>query len=134
MSGGSLDYFYSRVTDTAERIQATCSEPLHQAFVSHLHKVSTALHDLEWMLSCDTSPGDEKAAIMAVISPADMLAPAIEAAVKAKTDLDSVMAEVGIIATLSERVKTLEREMHRLQEDHKLELADMKEELRESRR
>lgn len=133
MSGGSLDYFYSRVTETAERIQLS-AEPLHQAFATHLHKVSTALHDLEWVWSCDKSPGDEKAAIMAVISPADILAPAIEAAVKAKVDMDSVMADVGIIATLSERVKTLEREIHRLQEDHKLEIADMKEELRESRR
>lgn len=134
MSGGSLDYFYSRVTDIADTIDYRSSEPLHRSFSAHLRKVSTALHDLEWMLSCDTSPGDEKAAIMAVISPGDILAPAIEAAVKANTDLDSAMADVGIIATLNERVKTLEREMHRLQEDHKLEIADMKEELKESRR
>jgi hypothetical protein len=34
-----------------------------QAFAAHLDKVADALHDIEWVLSGDTSPGDEFEAI-----------------------------------------------------------------------
>lgn len=88
MSGGALDYAYNRVEEIARDVskQATCVE--HRALVKHLMKVSTALRALEWVLSGDDSPGDEIQAILAVISPAEMLSTAIEQATQAAEDLN----------------------------------------------
>ncbi len=61
MSGGSMDYFYSRVEDVAGSIRLTT--PLRRAFRSHLCLVAQALHDIEWVDSSDYGPGDEDAAI-----------------------------------------------------------------------
>lgn len=67
MSGGSMDYLYSKVLhcanfplDTPERI----------AFAAHLKLVAQALHDIEWVDSGDYGPGDENAAIRACLNPA----------------------------------------------------------------
>ncbi|MBI4650222.1 hypothetical protein HY745_02845 [Candidatus Desantisbacteria bacterium] len=54
--------------------------PLHRAFAEHLLKVSKALHDLEWMFSGDTKPGDEVESIRAIVSPQEELAHTIERA------------------------------------------------------
>ena len=51
MSGGSLDYVYSRVEDAAMKVSAKAETTLHRAFAAHLHKVAKALKDMEWMLS-----------------------------------------------------------------------------------
>jgi len=66
MSGGSLNYLYSKVLhdsdfplDTPERI----------AFAEHLKLVAQALHDIEWVDSGDYGPGDESAAILACLNP-----------------------------------------------------------------
>lgn len=68
MSGGSLNYAYSRVEDIANEVtmRATCN--LHRAFATHLRKVATALHDLEWVLSDGYGPGDEVESIRAVVT------------------------------------------------------------------
>jgi hypothetical protein len=66
MSGGSLDYVYSRVQDAAMQIRNRSQDPMHIAFVNHLEKVSKALHDIEWVFSCDYGDGDEEKAIMAL--------------------------------------------------------------------
>ena len=87
MSGGSLDYVYHRVNDVAEIILKRAECPEHKAFAKHLYKVSKALHDLEWVWSGDCSDGDIEA-IMAVITPSDVLVDAIEDAKKAKGELD----------------------------------------------
>ncbi len=64
MSGGSMDYLYSKIewaefpTDTPERA----------AFAEHLKLVAKALHDIEWVDSCDYGPGDENAAILACLN------------------------------------------------------------------
>ncbi len=88
MSGGSLDYSYRQVSEAADRIRGA-ARPLHRAFAEHLDLVSKAMHDLEWVMSCDTSPGSEDDAIRACL-PADaeihearkMLEAAIETARK----------------------------------------------------
>jgi hypothetical protein len=56
------------------------NNPLHVAFAKHLEKVSTALHELEWVLSGDTTSPEEEPAIRAVISPEDELNSAREEA------------------------------------------------------
>lgn len=67
MSGGSLDYAYSRVESAASEIlrRATCLE--HKAFAAHLLLVAKALHDIEWVFSGDFGCGDELAAIRKVL-------------------------------------------------------------------
>lgn len=71
MSGGSMNYLYSRLEwegiDSIEQ-----STPERKAFVAHLRKVARALHDIEWVDSGDYGPGDEVAAIMEVLRPADV--------------------------------------------------------------
>jgi hypothetical protein len=67
MSGGSLDYVFRRVDDAADMVEDRATEPIHKAFAAHLRLVSKALHDLEWVWSCDYGRGDEVEAIRAVI-------------------------------------------------------------------
>lgn len=68
MSGGSLDYGYIKVRMVAEEVEQKATTDLHLQFAAHLHKVADALKELEWMLSDDTSPGDEVEAINAVLA------------------------------------------------------------------
>ena len=93
MSGGSLDYGYCKVEEMARSIVERSRVPLHIAFAKHLLKVSTALHDLEWLLSSDTSPGDEKKAIMDVITKRDVVDSAIEEARKVLKDLQEAIKQ-----------------------------------------
>ncbi len=71
MSGGSYEYAYSKIDDLADSIKARESAltPLRRAFVEHLHLVSEAAHDIEWVDSGDCGPGDEDKAILAVLGP-----------------------------------------------------------------
>ena len=68
MSGGSLDYVFYKLDDAVDSIEKRATTPLHKAFAAHLRDVSKALHDLEWVYSCDYSDGDEVEAIRKVIN------------------------------------------------------------------
>ena len=68
MSGGSLDYVYSRIDSTVFEIRRLSQKPLHLAFAKHLEKVAEALHDLEWLLSGDYGDGDEEESIRQVVT------------------------------------------------------------------
>lgn len=85
MSGGSMDYLYSKVQD------ANFSEDtvLRRAFRAHLNKVAEALHDIEWVDSCDYGKGDEEKAIRAVLGATATLEQALMDAKKVKAELDS---------------------------------------------
>jgi len=63
MSGGSMDYLYSKVED-ADFEENTA---LRKVFRLYLNKVAKALHDIEWVDSCDYSRGMEDEAILEVI-------------------------------------------------------------------
>ena len=91
MSGGSLDYVYQRVDDAADAIGRRADTPLQHAFAVHLKKVATALHELEWVWSCDTSPGDEIDAIKAVVDKEQVLSVAIARADEARRQLVEVI-------------------------------------------
>jgi hypothetical protein len=91
MSGGSLDYAYIRVEDTARDVCIRAKTPLQRAFGAHLLKVAKALHDLEWVMSDDYGPGDEVEAIRACITPAMELEAATEHARAALAELQSVI-------------------------------------------
>ena len=68
MSGGSLDYVFYKLDDAVDSIEKRATTPLHKAFAVHLKDVSKALHDLEWVFSCDYSDGDEVEAIRKVVN------------------------------------------------------------------
>lgn len=67
MSGGSMDYLYSRVRYADFRRDT----PLRRVFAEHLDQVADALHDIEWVDSSDYGPGDEDAAIRRCLGIAD---------------------------------------------------------------
>lgn len=95
MSGGELDYPHHRVEDVADLIVEHGTRPIHQAFANHLRKVANALHDLEWVWSGDYNPGDEDAAIHAVITPGDETDVAIAMARKACDELAKTLAQLA---------------------------------------
>ena len=64
MSGGSMNYLYSKIEYDATFATHT---PERLAFKVHLAKVAKALHDIEWVDSGDKGPGDENAAIRACL-------------------------------------------------------------------
>jgi hypothetical protein len=77
MSGGSMNYLYSKIEYDASFEENT---PERIAFAAHLQKVVQALHDIEWVDSGDYGPGDENKAIRACLSSALELEAAIEQA------------------------------------------------------
>lgn len=92
MSGGSLDYVYTKISDAAYTIEHRESTPLQRAFAAHLRKVAEALHDLEWVYSGDRIDGDEVEAIRNVITPADELQSALSEAKLAQVALEDCIA------------------------------------------
>lgn len=88
MSGGSMQYLYQRVRDT----EFALDTPLRRAFARHLRLVAEALHDIEWVDSGDTSPGDEDRAIRACLGDAGALAAMIELA---EESIEVLRAEIA---------------------------------------
>ena len=66
MSGGSMNYLYSKLLHCAD---FPINTPEREAFANHLKLVAQALHDIEWVDSGDYGPGDENAAIRACLHP-----------------------------------------------------------------
>jgi hypothetical protein len=81
MSGGSYDYAFWKVDDFADALQIRLDQgddplsitqtsaealALRQRFVEHLRLVRDAMRAIEWVDSCDYSPGDELEALRAV--------------------------------------------------------------------
>jgi hypothetical protein len=66
MSGGSYDYLYSKMQDAADTLSHS-GNPLRRAFAKKLELFAEAMHDIEWVDSCDKSPGDEVKAIEAAL-------------------------------------------------------------------
>lgn len=88
MSGGSMNYLYSKLLYDATFHTNT---PERKAFREHLHKVANALHDIEWVDSGDSGPGDENAAIRACLQPDSVLGALVE---QAKDVMAALRAEV----------------------------------------
>lgn len=66
MSGGSYQYAFGTVTDVATEIRRRSgNDVIRLAFANHLDLVAKAMHDIEWVDSCDTEPGSEYPAIEA---------------------------------------------------------------------
>lgn len=69
MSGGSYNYEYARVEQSADDIETHTENltPLRQRFADHLRLVAKAMHDIEWVDSYDYSLGREDEAIRKVL-------------------------------------------------------------------
>jgi len=82
MSGGSWEYVSYKVEEVADRLVDTgvdesCSA-LRRALGEKLGLFARALHEIEWVDSFDTGPGNEEAAIRAALGEdADALALAV---------------------------------------------------------
>lgn len=94
MSGGSLDYVFTRLDDAIDIIKSRATLPEHRAFARHLADVSTALHDLEWVWSGDCGDGDELPALKKVVSPRMMQETGVEELKRAITDGQRILKEL----------------------------------------
>ena len=86
MSGGSMDYLYSRVEDATFHTDS----PERKAFRKHLFLVAKALKSIEWNDSGD-GDDDEVKNIMACISHADVLKAVIEEGYKVQGELNRIL-------------------------------------------
>ena len=68
MSGGSMDYLYSKIYDECDKLD-TSKNALRVAFSIHLRTCADALHDIEWVDSGDYADGDEYDAIRKALGP-----------------------------------------------------------------
>jgi hypothetical protein len=85
-----MNYAYCQVQDAAR--QFDLSSPLRRAFAKHLLLVATAMHEIEWADSGDTSPGDhDEAAIAACLGPHAELAQLIDEAKSAHAALGKAL-------------------------------------------
>lgn len=58
MSGGSWDYICYKLDDAANHLLKDKSA-LRRAFGEHMRLVAKAMHDIEWVDSCDYGEGDD---------------------------------------------------------------------------
>ena len=62
MSGGSWDYVYCKIDEASSGL--LCSKrPERRALGRLMEKVAVAMHDIEWVDSCDKSKGSDVEAI-----------------------------------------------------------------------
>ena len=74
MSGGSMDYLYSKIQymlesyeDDDGNLMKDSPIPERREFAAHLELVAKALREIEWVDSGDDAPGSEFDAIMEVL-------------------------------------------------------------------
>ena len=95
MSGGSYDYAYFKVEEFARSLR--CNTPQRKAFRTLCDKVAKAMHDIEWVDSCDYGEGDDIKAINAALGtdgPSLVLSEVISDARKASDALVSYLASM----------------------------------------
>lgn len=96
MSGGSWDYVYRGVEDIVERLLAE-EDPLRRALGEYLRHVPAALHDIEWVDSCDYGADGDRAAIERVVGPC----------AEERSTADAVVDALNRAEELVERLKAL---------------------------
>lgn len=60
MSGGSMDYAYSKVRMIAEEFLEGSEEPLRRVLATELFELADVLRAIEWSDSGDTAPDEWK--------------------------------------------------------------------------
>ncbi len=92
MSGGSWDYLCYKIADAANQLCAD-KNPHRKAFGEHMSLIAEAMHDIEWVDSCDKSPGDEIPAIMKCIESSDVMKAIIEDAKSIRDEINKLIEE-----------------------------------------
>lgn len=96
MSGGSYDYVSMRIDEAVEELKRKHADQPHViALAEHLFAISSAMHDIEWADSGDTSwDAALDAKIRALLAPGAELDVAAEQARKAADILNAALARV----------------------------------------
>jgi hypothetical protein len=95
MSGGSYDYVYHRFHAAADELRSRHSEPHVIALSRLLDRIGVVMHDIEWADSCDTQWNEAlDKSIRSVITPADELKAALDAARIANDRLSAAIRHV----------------------------------------
>lgn len=90
MSGGSYDYLFRSMEDAADTLKRS---PIayRRAFSQLMFKCAEAMHDIEWVDSGDTSPGDDEEAIMKCINHVDVLKTVVKDAQNITKELEELI-------------------------------------------
>ena len=91
MSGGSYDYLCYKMEDAASTLCQKGQPAYRKAFGELMRKCAKAMHDIEWVDSCDMGPGDDEKAIMECIEFSDVFKFTIEDAIEAKEELEKMI-------------------------------------------
>ena len=91
MSGGSLDYVYSKLDNAIYEMKKRATTNLEYAFIQHLQDTAKALHDLEWYYSGDYSEEQAMESIRKVISKEDELKIMVERAQNIRNELKELL-------------------------------------------
>lgn len=100
MSGGSYDYFYSRLSMFASELAHNHRDKPHVLALANLcQRISDVAYKIEWADSADTTWTDQlDADIRAVIHPADEVVEATRMALIAKKGLDEAITRATEVA------------------------------------
>ena len=94
MSGGSWAYAYRNVESIAERL-LTSTSIKRRALGQHLTLVAHALKAIEWFDSSDWAPEDERAAIMQVLTPAQVVIAVSVALHDLRAEIDEIEQDMA---------------------------------------
>lgn len=89
-----MNYLYGKIEEDAN---FHLYSPERKAFREHLDKVIKALHDIEWVDSCDYSKGSENLSIMACITDTALLESAIKTAKVSISELQEIIARCELL-------------------------------------
>ena len=92
MSGGSFGYAFHHVEAMAIEL---LNSPVdyRRAFAEHLLKVSQAMRSVEWSISGDTGPDDDKVEVMHCIQKEAVIAELLKAALELKSSLIDILKD-----------------------------------------
>lgn len=91
MSGGSYEYLYYKMEDAAHTLMRKDQVAYRIAFGNLMLRCAQAMHDVEWVDSCDKSPGDDEEAIMKCINFSDVLRVTVSEAENMKKELEKLI-------------------------------------------
>ena len=94
MSGGSWGYAYQQVESIASRLLESTSLK-RRALGHHLTVVAAALQAIEWVDSCDWGPETERAAIMQVLTPGQVVIAVHSSVADLRAELDEIEQDLS---------------------------------------
>jgi hypothetical protein len=107
VSGGSWDYVFHHFDDVAGKLDGSDSS-LRRALGKRIASIAKALHDIEWVDSCDYNEGDDVESIKAALGPQwreEQLAEVTQHAEAVLAELRSLLGRTGRVGPGSKRIK-----------------------------